>query len=117
MTSTITKLFRQERTTVEVQMEDIRNMIGLEVESLTQRIKDGRKTLTSRATYRAQLESENLAVRDQIQTNLHNLRSEENLLHNMEVRLTDLSGRTYSLEYLKDKIQVRSRDNSSFYDR
>ena len=89
-------------------MEDIKDLIRLEVESLTERIREGRKSLTSRAAYRSELESQNLALRDQIQRNLHTLRSEESLLLNMEVRQTELSGRTGNLGHLRNQIEVRT---------
>ena len=89
-------------------MEDIKDLIRLEVESLTERIREGRKSLTSRAAYRSELESQNLALRDQIQRNLHTLRSEESLLLNMEVRQTELSGRTGNLGHLRHQIEVRT---------
>ena len=93
----------------------MQNMIRQEVEALTERMRDRRRTLQSRVSIRSELERENKALRDQVERNLHTLRSEENLLYNMEARLTELSSNSFNLDHLRDQIQVRTHTHKHIY--
>ena len=95
-----------EKTTVDVQVEEMQVLFREEIEALTERIRETRKTYKSRAAYRSELETENKRVRGEIEANLHLLRSDQNKLNSLDLTLTELSGKTFNLDYLRNQIEV-----------
>ena len=96
-----------EKTTVEVQVEEMEALFRQEIEALSERVRDTRKTHKSRAAFRSELETENRRVRAEIEANLQQLRSDQNKLNTLDLTLNDLSGKTSNLEYLRNQIEVR----------
>ena len=102
-----------EKTTVEVQVEEMQALFRQEIQALTERIRDTRQTHKSRAAYRSELEGENKRARAQIEANLGQLRADQNNLNNLDLALTELSGKTSNLDYLRNQIEV-SEGRSEF---
>ena len=100
-----------EKTTVDVQVEEMQALFREEIEALTERIRETRKTYKSRAAYRSELEAENKRVRGELEVNLHQLRSDQGKLNSLDLGLAELSGKTFSLDYLRNQIEV-SGENS-----
>ena len=95
-----------EKTTVDVQVEEIQALFREEIESLAERIRETRKTYKSRAAFRSELETENRRVRGEIEANLLEVRREQNKLNTMDLALTELSSKTFNLDYLRNQIEV-----------
>ena len=95
-----------EKTTVDVQVEEIQALFREEIQALTERIRETRKTNKSRAVVRSELETENKRVRGQIEANLDQLRTDQSKLNTLDLSLTELSGKTLNLEYLRVQIEV-----------
>ena len=99
-----------EKTTVDVQVEEIQALFREEIESLAERIRETRKTYKSKAAFRSELETENRRVRGEIEANLLEVRREQNKLNTMDLALTELSSKTFNLDYLRNQIEV-SQEN------
>ena len=95
-----------EKTTVDVQVEEIQALFREEIETLAERIRETRKTYKSRAAFRSELETENRRVRGEIEANLLEVRREQNKLNTMDLTLTELSSKTFNLDYLRNQIEV-----------
>ena len=95
-----------EKTTVDVQVEEIQALFRQELEALSERIRDTRKTYKSRTAYRSELEAENKRARVEMEANLQQARSDQNKLNKLDLALTELSGQTSSLEYLRTQIEA-----------
>ena len=95
-----------EKTTVDVQVEEMQALFREEIQALTERIRETRKTNKSRSVVRSELETENKRVRGQIEANLDQLRTDQSKLNTLDLTLTDLSGKTLNLEYLRIQIEV-----------
>ena len=95
-----------EKTTVDVQVEEIQALFREEIESLAERIRETRKTYKSRAAFRSELETENRRVRGEIEASLLEVRREQNKLNTMDLALTELSSKTFNLDYLRNQIEV-----------
>ena len=95
-----------EKTTVDVQVEEIQALFREEIETLAERIRETRKTYKSRAAFRSELETENRRVRGEIEASLLEVRREQNKLNTMDLALTELSSKTFNLDYLRNQIEV-----------
>ena len=102
-----------EKTTVDVQVEEIQALFREEIETLAERIRETRKTYKSRAAFRSELETENRRVRGEIEANLLEVRGEQNKLNTMDLALTELSSKTFNLDYLRNQIEVSEENREA----